>query len=166
VIDELGRTNRNVIESLRLNELVRRPGVRLVDASDSFDSANEQSKILLSMMATMHEMQIDQNASHVNRGIGDAFEQGRLVQPPGFGYRLVPFVDASGNPVKTRKGADAKRAEVDPEYPSQESHLQKTVGCWCVPLKGFGVQFLRPEPACVAVLDPADVTNDTPTLCT
>jgi DNA invertase Pin-like site-specific DNA recombinase len=115
VIDELSRTNRNVIESLRLNELVRRAGVRLVGASDSFDSANEQSKILLSMMATMHEMQIDQNASRVNRGMGDAFEQGRLVQPPGFGYRLVPFVDASGNPVKTRKGTDAKRAEVDPE---------------------------------------------------
>ena len=115
VIDELSRTNRNVIESLRLNELVRRAGVRLVGASDSFDSANEQSKILLSMMATMHEMQIDQNASRVNRGMGDAFEQGRLVQPPGFGYRLVPYVDASGNPVKTRKGTDAKRAEVDPE---------------------------------------------------
>jgi DNA invertase Pin-like site-specific DNA recombinase len=115
VIDELSRTNRNVIESLRLSELVRVSGVRLVGASDSFDSASEQSKILLSILATMHEMQIDQNASRVNRGMGDAFEQGRLVQPPGFGYRLVPFVDAEGNPVKTRKGTDAKRAEVDPE---------------------------------------------------
>ncbi len=115
VIDELSRTNRNVIESLRLRELVRVSGVRLVGASDSFDSASEQSKILLSILATMHEMQIDQNASRVNRGMGDAFEQGRLVQPPGFGYRLVPFVDAEGNPVKTRKGTDAKRAEVDPE---------------------------------------------------
>ena len=110
VIDELSRTNRNVIESLRLNELVRRAGVRLVGASDSFDSASEQSKILLSIMATMHEMQIDQNASRVNRGMGDAFEQ-----PPGFGYTLVPFADNAGNPVKTRKGTDAKRAEVDPE---------------------------------------------------
>lgn len=115
VIDESSRTNRNVIESLWLNELVRRVGVRLVGASDSFDSASEQSKILLSMMATMHEMQIDQNASRVNRGMGDAFSQGRLVQPPGFGYRLVPFMDASGNSVKTRKGTDAKRAEIDPE---------------------------------------------------
>ena len=115
VIDELSRTNRNVIESLRLNELVRRAGVRLVDASDAFDSASEQSKILLSMMATMHEMQIDQNASRVNRGMGDAFEQGRLVQPPGFGYRLVPYLDADCKAVKTRKGTDAKRAEVDPE---------------------------------------------------
>lgn len=115
VIDELSRTNRNVIESLRLNELVRRAGVRLVGASDSFDNTSEQSKILLSMMATMHEMQIDQNASRVNRGMGDAFEQGRLVQPPGFGYRRVPFVDADGYPVKTRKGTDAKRAEVEPE---------------------------------------------------
>lgn len=115
VIDELSRTNRNVIESLRLNELVRRAGVRLVGASDSFDSASEQSKILLSMMATMHEMQIDQNASRVNRGMGDTFEQGRLVQPPGFGYQLVPFVDTNGRPVQTRKGTDAKRAEIDPE---------------------------------------------------
>jgi hypothetical protein len=28
---------------------------------------------------------------------------------------------------------------------------------------GFGVQFLRPEPACVAISDHADVTNVTPT---
>ena len=100
---------------LLLNELVRLAGVRLVGASDSFDSASEQSKILLSIMATMHEMQLDQNASHVKRGMGDASEQGRLVQPPGFGYRLVLFVDANGNPVKTRKGTDAKRAEINPE---------------------------------------------------
>ncbi|MFM8890124.1 MAG: recombinase family protein, partial [Planctomycetia bacterium] len=115
VIDELSRTNRNVLESLRLNELVRRAGVRLVGASDSFDSASEQSKILLSIMATMHEMQIDQNASRVIRGMGDAFGQGRLIQPPGFGYRLVSCLDADGTPLKTRKGTDAKRAEVDPE---------------------------------------------------
>jgi hypothetical protein len=29
---------------------------------------------------------------------------------------------------------------------------------------GFGVQFLRPEPACVAISDHADVTNVTPSL--
>ena len=37
------------------------------------------------------------------------------MQPPGFGYRLVPYLDADGKAVKTRKGTDAKRAEVDPE---------------------------------------------------
>ena len=50
-----------------------------MDASDSFDSASEPSKILLSMMATLHGMQIDQYESRVNRGMGNAFEQGRLI---------------------------------------------------------------------------------------
>lgn len=103
---EHGQAIRPPILSLRLNELVRRAGVGRGGSQRLFDSASEQSKILLSIVAAMREMQIDQNASRVHRGMGDAFEQGRLVRPLRFGYRLEPFVDEEGNPVKTPKGTD------------------------------------------------------------
>jgi hypothetical protein len=42
--------NRNALESLRLGELVEATQVRLIGASDGFDSSNQQSKIMLAMM--------------------------------------------------------------------------------------------------------------------
>ncbi len=41
--------NRNALESLRLGELVEATQVRLIGASDGFDSSNQQSKIMLAM---------------------------------------------------------------------------------------------------------------------
>ena len=43
IIDDLGRMNRDALESLRLGELVEATQVRLIGASDGFDSSNQQS---------------------------------------------------------------------------------------------------------------------------
>ncbi len=54
IIDDLGRMNRNTLESLRLGELVEATQVRLIGASDGFDSSNQQSKIMLAMMSSFN----------------------------------------------------------------------------------------------------------------
>jgi len=63
-----GRMNRNAPESLRLGELVEATQVRLVGASDGFDSSNQQSKIMLAMMSSFNEVFIDQLKAKVHRG--------------------------------------------------------------------------------------------------
>jgi site-specific DNA recombinase len=115
IIDDLGRMNRNALESLRLGELVEATQVRLIGASDGFDSSNQQSKIMLAMMSTFNEVFIDQLKAKVNRGQSDAFKRGEIVQKPGFGYRLVDVLTDDGKPVLTRKGTIKKRVEIDPE---------------------------------------------------
>ena len=115
IIDDLGRMNRNALESLRLDELVEATQVRLIGASDGFDSSNQQSKIMLAMMSTFNEVFIDQLKAKVNRGQSDAFKRGEIVQKPGFGYRLVDVLTDDGKPVLTRKGTIKKRVEIDPE---------------------------------------------------
>jgi site-specific DNA recombinase len=115
VIDDLSRMSRNTIESLRLGELAADTGVRVIGASDGFDSAGQQSKIMLPMMSLFHEVFIDQLKSKVKRGMDDAFLRGESIQPPGVGYRMVPVTDADGNVVFTHKGTVEKRAEIDPE---------------------------------------------------
>ena len=115
IIDDLGRMNRNALESLRLGELVEATQVRLVGASDGFDSSNQQSKIMLAMMSSFNEVFIDQLKSKVHRGQSDTFKRGGIVQHPGFGYRLVDVMTDEGKPVLTRKGTIQKRVEVDPE---------------------------------------------------
>ena len=115
LIDDLSRMSRNTFESLRLGELADETGVRVIGASDGFDSANPQSSLLLPVLGSMNEAFITQLRSKVKRGMDDAFRRGDNIQPPGVGYRLVDVKDASGNLVITHKGTIEKRAEIDPE---------------------------------------------------
>jgi len=115
ITDDLSRMNRNTIESLRLGELAEHTDVRLVGASDGFDSSGQQSKIMLPVMSSINEIFIDQLKSKVKRGMDDAFRRGENIQPPGVGYRLVPLKDADGDLVITHKGTIEKVVEIDEE---------------------------------------------------
>jgi DNA invertase Pin-like site-specific DNA recombinase len=115
LIDDLSRLSRNTIESLRLGELAGETGVRVIGASDGFDSANPQSSLLLPVLGSMNEAFVTQLRSKVKRGMDDAFRRGDNIQPPGVGYRLVDVTDAHGDLVITHKGTIEKRAEIDPE---------------------------------------------------
>ena len=55
LIDDLSRMSRNTIESLQLGELAAETGVRVVGASDGFDSSNPQSSLLLPVLGSMNE---------------------------------------------------------------------------------------------------------------
>jgi site-specific DNA recombinase len=115
LIDDLSRLSRNTIESLRHGELAEATGVRVVGASDGYDSANPQSSLLLPVLGSMNEAFITQLRSKVKRGMDDAFRRGDNIQPPGVGYRLVDLKDAKGNLVITHKNTIEKVVEIDPE---------------------------------------------------
>jgi len=115
LIDDLSRMSRSTIEALRLGELTADTEVRLVGASDGFDSANPQSTILLPMLGSMNEAFIHQLRAKVRRGMDDAFRRGDNIQPPGVGYRLIDVKDSAGNLVITHKGTIEKVVEIDPE---------------------------------------------------
>ena len=115
LIDDLSRLSRNTIESLRHGELAEATGVRVVGASDGYDSANPPSSLLLPVLGSMNEAFITQLRSKVKRGMDDAFRRGDNIQPPGVGYRLVELKDAHGNLVITHKNTIEKVVEIDPE---------------------------------------------------
>jgi DNA invertase Pin-like site-specific DNA recombinase len=115
LIDDLSRMSRNTIESLRLGELATDTGVRVVGASDGFDSSNPQSSLLLPVLGSMNEAFVTQLKAKVKRGMDDAFRRGDNIQPPGVGYRMVVVTNPDGSPVITHKGTIEKRAEIDPE---------------------------------------------------
>jgi DNA invertase Pin-like site-specific DNA recombinase len=115
LIDDLSRLSRNTIESLRHGELAEATGVRVVGASDGYDSANPQSSLLLPVLGSMNEAFITQLRSKVKRGMDDAFRRGDNISPPGVGYRLIDLKDAHGNLVITHKNTIEKVVEIDPE---------------------------------------------------
>jgi site-specific DNA recombinase len=115
LIDDLSRLSRNTIESLRHGELAKATGVRVVGASDGYDSVNPQSSLLLPVLGVMNEAFITQLRSKVKRGMDDAFRRGDNISPPGVGYRLVDLKDDNGNFVITHKNTIEKVVEIDPE---------------------------------------------------
>jgi DNA invertase Pin-like site-specific DNA recombinase len=115
LIDDLSRMSRNTIESLRLGELAAATGVRVVGASDGFDSSNPQSSLLLPVLGSMNEAFVTQLKAKVRRGMDDAFRRGDNIQPPGVGYRMVTVTTPDGSPMITHKGTIEKQAEVDPD---------------------------------------------------
>ena len=110
-IDEVGRASRNAIEALQLGQLIDHYGKRLIGVSDSFDSTNSQSKLMLGIFAMLHEWFIDQLRSKVNRGMDDAFERGSNIHGAAIGYRLEQATDQHGNPIFDPK--DDERVNVN-----------------------------------------------------
>ncbi len=114
-IDELGRAARDAIEALRLGRLVDSQKKRLIGVTDGFDSWTPYAKLMLTVFAMLHELFVDQLKSKVLRGMADAFEQGRNINPPSFGYKLVPATDADGNPIYDHEGDPIKAKVIDKE---------------------------------------------------
>ena len=100
-------------------------GVRVVGASDGYDSANPQSSLLLPVLGSMNEAFITQLRSKVKRGMDDAFRRGDNIQPPGVGYRLVDLKDANGNLVITHKNTIEKVVEIDPAAADWTRHPRR-----------------------------------------
>lgn len=112
-IDELGRAARDSVESLRLGREIDREGFVLIGVTDGFDSSTQQSKMMLSIYAMLHEWFVDQLRAKVYRGMNDAFEQGKNIQPPAFGHKLIPLVDEAGDIVCDQDGKAVNTKVVD-----------------------------------------------------
>ncbi len=112
VIDEIGRASRDSVEALELGRSIERTARRLLGASDGFDSATAQSRMMLGIFAMLHEWFVDQLRHKVARGMRDAFQRGDVVGTAGFGYVMEKLTDADGNVVFTPKGTVQQQKRV------------------------------------------------------
>lgn len=112
-IDEIGRASRDMVESLSLGRLMEQQEKRLVGVSDGFDTINPMWKTMLSVFAALQEWFVDQLRAKVKRGMDDAFDRGDNTHAPGIGYKLVPTLDAYGQPVIKANGRQKKSAVID-----------------------------------------------------
>lgn len=119
IIDELGRANRDLMESLALSKLIESYQRRLIGHSDGFDSANQMAKWQVAIMGVMNEEFIKQLKAKVNRGMNDAFALGKPVFHPGFGYTLEPELGSDGMPIVSPNGKIPKRVVVNKEEAEQ-----------------------------------------------
>ena len=113
-VDELGRANRDAVESLQLGRLVESRRKRMVGATDGFDSDSPTSKMQLQVYAMLNEHFVDQLSAKVKRGMGDGFARNKNLGRAALGYRLAPALDASGSAVIGDKGRPLLRKVIDP----------------------------------------------------
>ncbi|MFM8934084.1 MAG: recombinase family protein, partial [Gemmataceae bacterium] len=114
-LDEIGRASRDLEEVLRLGRKIDQADKRFVGASDGFDSAIPNNRIMLANQGMMQEWFVGQLKQKVKRGMKDAFQQGKVIQNACLGYRLEPVIDANGRPVINAKGKVQQVRVVDQE---------------------------------------------------
>lgn len=104
LVDEIGRANRNTIESLMLGRLVEYYNKRLVGVTDGLDSRQAQFQTQLVMFSLMQQLFVEWLREKVNRGMKDKFLQGGNIRPPAIGYKIVQIKTAEGNLVVRSNG--------------------------------------------------------------
>jgi len=114
-LDEIGRASRDLEEVLKLGRKIDQADKRFVGASDGFDSAIPNNRIMLANQGMMQEWFVGQLKQKVKRGMKDAFQQGKVIQNACLGYRLEPVMDANGRPVINAKGKVQQVRVVDQE---------------------------------------------------
>ena len=114
-LDEIGRASRDLEEVLKLGRKIDQADKRFVGASDGFDSAIPNNRIMLANQGMMQEWFVGQLKQKVKRGMKDAFQQGKVIQKACLGYRLEPVMDANGRPVINAKGKVQQVRVVDQE---------------------------------------------------
>ena len=114
-LDEIGRASRDLEEVLKLGRKIDQAEKRFVGATDGFDSAIPNNRIMLANQGMMQEWFVGQLKEKVKRGMKDAFQRGKVIQNACLGYRLEPVMDANGKPVTNSKGKLEKARVVDEE---------------------------------------------------
>jgi DNA invertase Pin-like site-specific DNA recombinase len=115
-IDEIGRASRDSIEALTLGKMIQGYGKRLIGVSDGFDTNNPTWKMMLHVFAMLQEWFVDQLREKVKRGMDYGFATRANLQPPPFGYRLLPRNDDQGRPMKGADGAQLMGRVIDPNH--------------------------------------------------
>ena len=113
--DDLSRLSRDMAASTQFCRALQEAGARVLGASDGFDSAMDQYKAILGVSGLVHEFYIDGLKKKVDRGMADAFRQGKNVRPAAFGYHLVPVTTADGKPILNRKRQQQRELQIHEE---------------------------------------------------
>ncbi|QDU79631.1 Recombinase [Polystyrenella longa] len=114
-VDDLSRLNRNMTESMKLNDIASDENIRLIGVKDGIETSNPSSRLIHAVTSWQHENFITGLQEKVKRGMNDRFEQGGNLQPPSFGYKLIMLRDADGEPKLSRHGKPIMEKLVDQE---------------------------------------------------
>ena len=120
VVDQLSRLSRDVGDTDAIVKRLRFRGIRIVAVNDNIDTADETTKISVTVKSLVNELFLDDLRKTTKRGLDGCFLKGYSTGGRTYGYRSEPVFDPGGRvdprgspvPVGYRLVVDPQEAEV------------------------------------------------------
>ena len=113
-VDDFTRASRDAVESYKLARYLKAHDKSLKGVSDGFDLDAPHAEIQISALAMFSSMLIEQAREKASRGLQGAARRGTNTHPLPLGYRLVPALDAQGQPITGARGKPLNKREINP----------------------------------------------------
>lgn len=115
IVDDLSRLSRDDIEMKRTLRRLRFLGVRVVGASDGYDSQAKGHKVQAFARGFVNELYLDDLADKTHRGLTGKALAGLNAGGRSYGYRAEPITDPARTDEYGRPMINAVRKVIDPE---------------------------------------------------
>ena len=120
VVDQLSRLSRDVGETDTMIKRLKFAGIRVIALSDGIDTAEETTKISVTVKSLVNELYLDDLRKTTKRGLDGQFLKGYSTGGRTFGYGSEPVYDATGKtdprggpiPVGYRLAVDLVQASI------------------------------------------------------
>jgi len=119
LVDDTSRLARDQVEAETAFRRLEHWGVRVISATDGYDSRSAGRKVHRAVKGLMNEVYLDDLAAKTHRGLEGQARAGNNAGGRAYGYRHVPIEDASrvdayGRPilVAVRRSIDSEQAAV------------------------------------------------------
>ncbi len=95
-VDQLSRLSRDVGDTDAMVKQLRFSGVRVIAVAENIDTADETTKISVTVKSLVNELYLDDLRKTTKRGLDGQFLKGFSTGGRTFGYRSQPVYDPSG----------------------------------------------------------------------
>lgn len=115
--DDSSRISRDLADALRVLQILKFHGVRVVYVAQQIDSAHEQAETLVTIRGLVDGLFLRDLRAKIQRGLAGQLERGFATGSVTFGYRTVPVQDPTGrrdlngNPVLVGKRVEVVAEE-------------------------------------------------------
>lgn len=93
LVDDSSRIARDLPDALRVLQVLRFAGVRVLYLSQGIDSANEQAETLIAVHGLVDSLYLREMAAKIKRGLRGQLERGFATGSVTFGYQTVAVPD-------------------------------------------------------------------------
>lgn len=111
-VDDLSRLARDSAETMLFRRQLKSTCKRIISVGDNIDSSDRSAGIVMGVKGFLQEEFIEDLRYKVDRGMLDAFYQGRNIRSVCIGYKLVPTTE-NGDLVISAKGKVLRHKVID-----------------------------------------------------
>jgi site-specific DNA recombinase len=116
LVDDSSRIARDIADAIRVMQVLKFHGVRVIYISQGIDSESEQAEPLVAVHGLIDSLYLKELAKKVKRGIAGQMDRGFSTGAMQYGYDKIPVFDSSGaTDADGRPVVVGRRIQVNPD---------------------------------------------------